>query len=209
MIGHPDAVGAPLLSLLKELMQIPELSGFALGGGTRLALEFGHRTSVDIDLFAHEPFDSSLCRDALANRFTGVQVVNQTPGSVCAIVSGAKVDLLHHPYPLLEPVATVSGIRMLSLPDIAAMKMNAVTNRGSRKDFTDLLALHDHGVPLENALDRFCAKYGPAGRFLAVRSLMWFDDADAEPDLQFHGSWSWPTVRARMLELAGELARRG
>jgi hypothetical protein len=87
------------------------------------------------------------------------------------------------------------------------MKVNAVTNRGSKKDFTDLLLLHEEGIQLNMALDFFCKKYGGGGRFLAVRSLAWFDDAEGEPDPVYLNGWSWKEVRGRVEQLVKNIIR--
>lgn len=202
---HDEAVSPDLLNLLRSLMVLPEVETFALGGGTSLALRFGHRKSIDIDLFTETAFDSSQLQDRIHSRFPDVQVVNRTEGSLCAVVRGVKVDFLLHPYRSLAPRTTLETIRVLSLADLCAMKVNAVTGRGSKKDFTDLLLLHDQGFSLQQALDHFCSKYGEAGRFLAIRSLNWFQDAEEEPDPFFLGGWSWPMVYERMTALAKSL----
>ena len=141
----------------------------------------------------------------LHSLFTDLEVVNRTVGSVCALVQNLKLDILYHPYPLLYGPVSEEGIRFLSLPDLAAMKINAVTNRGSKKDFVDLLLLHENGIPLEKALEYFCEKYGNAGRFLAVRSLSWFEDAESDPDPIFLNEWIWEDVRQRIEKLVEEI----
>lgn len=171
MIPHPKSVSASLLSLLRHLMTLPELKIFSLGGGTSLALRFGHRESVDIDLFSEQRFEPQYCIDAVRRSEKDTQIVNRTAGGVCAVIRNTKVDIIEHPYSLLSKTETVDDIRFLSLPDIAAMKINAVTNRGSKKDFSDLRLLHEQGIPLPQALRYFETKYGEAGRFLAIRSL--------------------------------------
>lgn len=116
-----------------------------------------------------------------------------------------KIDILLHAYPLLGEYSWLDSVRCVSLPDMAAMKVNAVTNRGSKKDFSDLLLLYDNGISLTKSLQFFCAKYGTAGKFLAIRSLNWFEDADAEPDPMYLNGWTWAYVRERMMKLAEQL----
>ncbi len=198
---YSESVIPELLKILKIIMKRTEFDNFFLGGGTSLALRFGHRKSIDIDLFTTDSFNSAQSIDSLHSLFPDLEVVNRTVGSVCAVVQKCKMDILHHPYPLLGNPFIHGNIRFLSLPDISAMKINAVTNRGSKKDFVDLLLLHENGIPLEKALDYFCQKYGNAGRFLAVRSLAWFEDAEAEPDPVFLNGWIWSDVRYRIEEL--------
>jgi hypothetical protein len=207
MIDHRDSVPAPLYTLLRSFMQMPALEQFALAGGTSLALRFGYRRSVDVDLFTRAPFDTGACLDALTERYRAVALLNRTAGSLSVAVDGAKVDLLLHPYPLLGEVETDgdTGIRALSVPDVAAMKVNAVTNRGAKKDFVDLLFLHQNAIPLRTSVDLFCRKYGEAGRFLALRSLAWFDDAEEEPDPLMLNGWTWPRVRRGIERAVREL----
>ena len=197
----PESVSPELLNLLKVIMMKNEFYKFVLGGGTSLALRFGHRQSIDIDLFSIDPFDSGQCISFMHSLFTDLEIVNRTTGSVCVVVYKCKLDILHHSYPLLYEPVVDDGIRFLSLPDLAAMKINAVTNRGSKKDFIDLLLLHENGISLEKSLDYFCEKYGNAGRFLAVRSLSWFGDTESEPDPIFLNGWTWKDVRHRVQKL--------
>jgi hypothetical protein len=191
--------------MLHTLAGLEELRGAALGGGTSLALVFGHRRSADLDFFIPEPFDSIRLQEALARSISGIQFVNRTAGSLCATTGRVKIDILQHSYPLLHPYASLAFVPCMSLPDMAAMKVNAVTNRGSKKDFSDLLLLDENGIALPDALDLFCRKYGQAGRFLAIRSLNWFDDTIGEPDPLFLNGWTWPEVRSRMEKLARTL----
>ena len=160
MMFYSESVSPELLKLLKVIMKEDKLGKFSLGGGTSLALRFGHRRSIDLDFFTINSFDTGQCIDILHSLFDDLQVVNRTVGSVCAVVQNIKLDILHHSYPLLYEPVTYEGIRFLSLPDLAAMKINAVTNRGSKKDFIDLLLLHENGIQLIKALDYFCEKYG-------------------------------------------------
>jgi len=63
--------------------------------------------------------------------------------SLTVDVGGVKLDLLRHDYCLLDPKELVDGITLLSLPDLAAMKLNAVANRGSKKCFYALCVILD------------------------------------------------------------------
>jgi predicted nucleotidyltransferase component of viral defense system len=204
---YTKSVSSELYTLLCGIMQDKGFETFILGGGTSLALRFGHRSSIDLDFFSVPKFDSSRFLDMLREKYENIDIVNRTPGSICAVINDYKIDFLHHPYPLISEPAGKENIRFLSLPDIAAMKVNAVTNRGSKKDFTDLLLLHEEGIQLNMALDFFCKKYGEGGRFLAVRSLAWFADAEEEPDPVYLNGWSWKEVRGRVEQLVKNIIR--
>ncbi|MFH2115120.1 MAG: nucleotidyl transferase AbiEii/AbiGii toxin family protein [Spirochaetota bacterium] len=205
MIPHPESVSPELLELLLVLARLEELRGAALGGGTSMALVYGHRRSMDIDFFLVDAFNSIVLQEALARSIPEIQFVNRTAGSICATTGQVKLDILHHSYPLLRRYTSLDSVQCLSLPDMAAMKVNAVTNRGSKKDFTDLLLLNENGISLSDALDLFCRKYGKAGRFLAIRSLNWFEDTIGEPDPLYLNGWTWPEVRQRMENLGKAL----
>jgi hypothetical protein len=201
-----DAATPELLELLHELFRIDDLEAFSLGGGTSLALRFGHRTSDDIDLFSQAAFDTESLLQSLCGRFSKPEILNRTSGSLCLAIREIKVDILHHAYEQLEPPSLDGGIRFVSLADIAAMKVGAVTNRGSKKDFSDLLLLHQSGITLSDAVELYCRKYGGAGRFLALRSLQFFDDAREEPDPCYLNDWTWALVEAEMTGLTAELS---
>jgi hypothetical protein len=194
-----------MLELLEILPTVDGLEDAVLGGGTSLALVYGHRRSVDLDFFLADSFDSQKLAAALYSRFPGMEVLNRTRGSLCVIADSVKIDLLHHPYPRLDEGQKLGALRLASRSDMAAMKVNAVTNRGSKKDFCDLLLLTELGIELPGAIEFFCRKYGPSGRFLALRSLAWFGDADAEPDPLFLNGWTWSSVRERMASRARAL----
>ena len=204
LISYPQSVKPELLSILKSIMTVPAFARFSLAGGTSLALRFGHRTSVDIDLFSFESFDSMLVQAQLAVIFPGSEVLNRTTGSLSVNVQGIKIDFLHHPFPLLAGTEHDGSIRIMTLADVSAMKVNAVTNRGSKKDFIDLFALHLNGFPLKQSVDNFCTKYN-GNKFLAIRSLLWLQDADQEPDPVFLQSWTWTAVRETIIHLADTL----
>ena len=202
-----DAVPRKPFNILQRLMDLKSLSGFALGGGTSLALRFGHRRSVDIDLFSPAAFNTEVLLNAVRTLFGQTEIHNRTEGSLSVGILGVKVDILHDAYDLLEAPSLLDEIRVLSLADIAAMKVNAITNRGSKKDFSDLLLLHRNRISLSQALDHFCSKYGEGGRFLAIRSLQFFDDARKEPDPNYLNGWTWELVEQDIDRLARALNR--
>ena len=134
------AVKPELLELLNKLMLINEFSDFYLVGGTALALYDGHRISVDIDLFGKCSLDESVFTTLLKNVGQTI-VLSQNPKILIYSVNEIKVDFVNYQYRLIEPGNIIDGIRILSKKDIAAMKLNAVAGRGSKKDFFDIVQL--------------------------------------------------------------------
>ena len=197
-----DAVPDSLLNLLMQLAPLPALAGFSLGGGTSLALRFGHRLSVDLDFFTTLEFDASQLADQLG--MIGATTVNLAHNSLSLDARGTKLDFLRHAYPMLARPEEISGIRFLSLPDVAAMKLNAIANRGAKKDFFDLCELERHH-PLPAMLEWFETKYQTADSFTVIRSLGWFEDAELEPDPVSLNGDDWRTVKSRIREMISKL----
>ncbi len=135
------------LELLKKLMLVSELQDFFLVGGTALALQLGHRISIDINLFTHNDFDTKELFLKLNTQFEISNLTENTntlnfnitfPEKSENII---KIDLIKYSYPLINPIIKFDGIRLLSVEDIIPMKLSAVAGRGSKKDFYDIYKL--------------------------------------------------------------------
>lgn len=200
---HFAAVPGSVRDLLRLLAPLPALEDFSLGGGTSLALRFGHRLSVDLDFFTTGEFDTEQLAERLG--MSGAIQVNRAPNSLTLDVQGTKLDFLRHAYPLLAPPEEIEGVRLLSLPDVAAMKLNATANRGAKKDFFDLCELQLHH-PLPTMLDWFEMKYRSADRFTVIRSLGWFEDAELEPDPVPLNGHDWHFVKTQLRSMVSDLA---
>ena len=199
---HLDAVPKPVAVLLRRLRGHSALTGFALGGGTALALRAGHRLSVDLDYFTEDEFSTGALFEALG--LEGATAVAVSRNSLTLDAGGVKVDLLRHAYPQLAPVEKIDGMALVSLPDLAAMKLNAITNRGSKKDFYDVAELLA-SYPLTKLLDFFSRKYAATDAFAVIRSLAWFEDADAEPDPVSLTGHTWEEIKGRIVKSISEL----
>ena len=178
MSYRSDAVSPALLDILHRLLPSPVLETFYLVGGTALALQLGHRRSVDIDLFTHTPFDTQAVADWMVQDVQATEIDTGT-NTVRCFIDGIKVDILAHQYPLIEPLFMVDGIRMASLPDIVAMKLNAVANRGAKKDFWDIAALLSR-FSLDQMLAFYGRKYRSGNTWTVIKSLSYFREAEAE-----------------------------
>ena len=195
----PDAVR----ELLGALSASAVVEGFALGGGTSLALRFGHRVSVDLDFFSVNAFDPEelVTREGFPPKHT---VLGRSDGSLTVEINSVKIDFLRHDYPLLEPMELTEGMNLLSLSDVTAMKLNAIVNRGSTKDFFDLVrSLED--TRLDSCLDLFERKYPNTDRFVVIRSLAWFEDAEEEPDPLVPTNLDWEDVKVRITQAVEKL----
>ncbi|MGL4398645.1 MAG: nucleotidyl transferase AbiEii/AbiGii toxin family protein [Luteolibacter sp.] len=187
-----DAIPEPVKELLVRLAPHPALENFALGGGTSLALRFGHRLSVDLDFFTAVEFSPEELMSNLS--LGGATVTGRAANSLSIDADGVKLDLIRHAYPLLDPVERIGGISLISLPDLAAMKLNAIANRGSKKDFYDLAELLNH-YTVRQMIGFFSVKYPNTDPFIVIRSLAWFEDADQEPDPLPRIAITWDEVK--------------
>ncbi len=143
---HTEAVEPRTFSLLKELMELPSLQLFSLVGGTALALRYGHRSSVDLDLFYHEKFDHTIIENELIHKFGDnfdYESGHKKIGIFCSIHK-IKVDIIHFPHLPIASIETNNKIRMYSSADIAAMKIQAILGRAKKKYFWDLYELLQH-----------------------------------------------------------------
>jgi predicted nucleotidyltransferase component of viral defense system len=113
--------------------------------------------------------------------------------------------MIKHSYPLLDELSLIEGIRVASLKDLAAFKLNAVAGRGSKKDFWDVATLLDH-YSMKQMLDFFSQKYPVADLWHLIKSLTYFGDAEAEQiqilDLQ---GKSWELIKNLILTAVMEL----
>ncbi|MBN2235222.1 MAG: nucleotidyl transferase AbiEii/AbiGii toxin family protein [Opitutales bacterium] len=195
---HTEAVDLVLWNLLLDLMATGPLRDFNLAGGTALGLLYGHRTSVDLDLFSDQAFDAPKLGTFLTERF-GLAESSIESNSVTGVIRGIRVDCIAHRYPMIAEPQHRDGIRLLAVEDIAAMKLNAIANRGSKKDFWDLYELMQH-FDRPQLLGFFKQKYPSANLWTVEKSLLWFDDADMDPDPRCLKGRSWMQIRDAIAE---------
>lgn len=174
---------------------MPHLEHFYLVGGTALALQLGHRESIDLDLFTPEPFDKAELLDTLNASFDDVRVDSEGTSMLITNINAIKVDFVKMSYPILFPPILDEGVRMLDIKDIAPMKLKAVTQCGSKKDFFDIYFLLEH-ISMEDMLHLFMEKFKQHEIFHVVKSLSYFADAEnyADPNV-FDASVTWKKVK--------------
>ena len=137
---HQETVDESTLELLIQLQNKDYLKGFYLAGGTALALSMGHRKSVDIDLFSDFKFDTAAILENLSADFV-FQLFFSASNTIKGSINGIQIDILAHRYPLVGEPLFAENISMLSIEDITAMKLNAITVSGQRvKDFIDTVS---------------------------------------------------------------------
>lgn len=183
--------------LIKELQAIPELKELRLVGDASLALQLGHRISIDLDLFGS--FDSSLPLEMFLFDFENVNKTGSNRFMQFFEIDGVKVDFVNYNYPWLNEPLTEEGIKLASIEDIAAMKINAIINRGTKKDFIDIDFLLER-YSLVQILELYQQKYGVKDYQIALRCLSYFEDAENETMPRMLVKKDWKTIKSDIIE---------
>ncbi|NBR15772.1 MAG: hypothetical protein EBU01_14525 [Crocinitomicaceae bacterium] len=192
------------LELLKSLMQKEYLNSFVLVGGTALALQMGNRESIDLDLFSNADFSSNEVLSSLLNDYK-IVVNNQLKQTLISTINQVKVDFIKFHYPFIRPFVVIENIRMASIEDIAAMKLDAITGRGSKKDFYDLFFLLQH-YSIDDLFSFYSEKYPHQTTFHVIRSLSYFDDAEIQPNpIVFDKTITWEVVKQKIISTIQEI----
>lgn len=193
---HYSTIDKSTLEILTRLMASPYFSKMSLCGGTSLALQIGHRKSIDIDLFGQIDLDDITAANTLSSIGT-TQTIKKSQNIHIYTVNGIKVDLVNYPYPWIKPIITKDTIRLGSKPDIAAMKLAAVAGRGSKKDFIDIYFLLKE-FSLSELLAFYNQKYSDGSSFMVLKSLTYFNDADDDPNPVLLIPTSWEQVKTNI-----------
>lgn len=179
------------LELLKSLSAQPELKGMRLVGGTSLALQYGHRQSVDLDFFGHIEVTMDEVLEMFRRIGGSLLVLNRTKNILQVVVDGVKVDVVNYScYDWIDCPIEEDGIVLASAKDIAALKINAIEGRGSKKDFVDVYLLLQH-FSLDDILTFYAQKYPEYSILRALFSLTYFADAEDMdmPTMFIDDSW--------------------
>ena len=192
-----STVESTTLELLKRLQQLPVLSNTRLVGGTALALQLGHRKSIDLDFFGQIHDNSQELREALQT-LGMLTVLSDSKNIHIYVLNGVKIDIVNYTYPWIDDVVCKDGIRLASPKDIAAMKITAIEGRGTKKDFVDIYFLLKT-YSLNNILDFYAQKYSDSSSFMAMKSLAYFEDAEEDPMPYMFVDVSWDEIKRSIL----------
>ena len=209
-MSEPKSVVAPhLAQLLREIGPVLNQYGLTLVGGTALALHLNHRRSLDLDFFGAEEFDPDerfLELEEKLGSQHAIEVVGKDRNTLNRLVEGVKVDLMRHGYPETSPPVDWEGVMISAPEDIAAMKLNAIANRGAKKDFFDLYFLLQR-FSLSQLLESYGKKYRNHDAFFVIQSLTYFDDAEAQPEPELQKEVSWYDVKSAIVRAVKDFER--
>jgi hypothetical protein len=152
--------------LLKRISENDFFKQFYLAGGTSLALQIGHRESIDLDFFSPNEFSSTI----LHTFPTKYEVIRQYDNSIEIFANKTKVMLFYFAYPLLQDILCINNLRLANPIDIGLMKLLAIQGRSTKKDIIDLFFIDKEIISLEKLLEMFEEHY-PKETFNSYTSL--------------------------------------
>ena len=194
-----STIDTTALELLKKLMCFDDFLNMRLVGGTALALQIGHRKSIDLDLFGDIDFDNVNTAKVFAD-FNNTIILKRSKNINIFSIDDIKVDFVNYSYPWLQKPLLLDGIRLAGIEDIAAMKLAAITGRGSRKDFIDLYFLLQK-YNLKEMLRFYRNKYFDGSEYLVLKSLTYFADAENDIEVEMIKDISWVKIKTYILDI--------
>ena len=189
-----ETIDVKTLELLRRIQGIPVFSGLCLVGGTSLALQIGHRKSVDLDLFGEisgDEFSISKELNALGN----VIQLKKSENINMYSINDIKVDIVNYPYKWIDEKIVHDEIILAGKKDIAAMKLAAVTGRGTKKDFIDIYFLLQN-FTIEDLLFFYNNKYDDGSEFMVLKSLIYFEDANEDETPFMLAPIDWQQIKS-------------
>lgn len=178
-----------------------------LAGGTALALQIGHRISYDLDFFTPKPFDRRIIINQL-QKFN-FQLEQESGGTILGKLAETKFSFFYYPYSLLYPTKDFLGVAIADLKDITAMKIDAISSRGTKRDFTDLYFLAKE-FSISEMLQFYDKKYSvlQPNKIHILKSLNYFVDADkdANPSMVVK-NYSWLEIKNYFNQEVPKIAR--
>ena len=186
------------LELLKTLAQAPILSNMRLVGGTALALQYGHRRSIDLDFFGQTTESVEELSEALKEYTGGLTLLSASKTIRVYRIRDVKVDIVNYNYPWIDEALKEEGLMLASPKDIAAMKVNAVMGRDTKKDFIDIYFLLQH-YSFEQLMRFYLEKYADGTVYRALMSMTYFGDADPQPMPYMFVNVTWESIKEKIL----------
>ncbi len=170
----PNVLPSYSHKVLDFIMLNEHFSSFYLAGGTALALQIGHRESIDLDFFTQENFNANIISSFTKFPFVANTLQNN---NISLIANDTKVTFLYWPFPKLKNLVTIGNVRLLNPQDIGLLKLLALQGRHTRKDIIDLYFIDKEVITFESLFELF-EKYYPKESFNIFGSVKeLFDDS--------------------------------
>ncbi len=191
-----QTISAECLELLRNISTSDFFADYVLVGGTALALQIGHRNSVDLDFFGKIEIDTELYVEEL-KKIGNVNVLKVSKNILITSINDVKIDFVNYTYPWIDEKIITENITLASKKDIAAMKLNAISGRGSKKDFIDLYFLLNE-FSLKEMIGFYREKYTNHSEFGMIKSITYFEDADKEEAPEMFLDFDWKSCKEKI-----------
>jgi hypothetical protein len=197
---HEKTLYLKTRQVLENIQSEEILEKFYLAGGTALALHLGHRKSVALHFFSsrYPPHEQLL---QYLNQYNP-KITQQDIGTLDVFINDVKVSFFEYNYPLLEDTTSYQNIELASVIDIACMKLVAVSQRGTKKDFVDLYKiLQEHEFPKIYAEFEKKYKNTEFQKLHILKSLVFFEDSEEDPEPDYLEQIEWENVKKFFVDL--------
>jgi len=196
---HEKVLSKRILELLNDIEPDPSplLHGWILAGGTALALREGHRVSDDLDFFRTDDLDVRVLHESLG-RYGDYETLQEADHTLTVLLRGVKLSFFRVRDAFIFDGTPYRFFEIADMRDIALMKLIAISNRGSRKDFIDLYTILRHEYSLHDYFELLPHKYGSSriNTYHVLKSLTFFLDAENEPMPRMLEPFNWDECKA-------------
>ncbi len=197
---HWEALATQTRQAFEALAALPAPADFYLAGGTALAMQIGHRVSYDLDFFSSVNPLGQVERAVLVGQLQclpSVIIKRESAEQLYTTIMGVEASFIFQHHPLLRPTIEVTGVHLAQPIDIGLMKLSAIKDRGTRRDFIDLYCLKD-SAPFETLFQLLPQKYFDRPDFTVhlAYALQYFNDAETDTrELRTLKRISWSAVK--------------
>lgn len=201
-----ETISAEMREILGDFGQSKIAEKFYLAGGTALALQIGHRHSIDLDFFSPTE-DIPSIRPQLDSALGGI-LADSAWGNLVYLVKDVRVGFYGYGFALVAPKTKIGDIQLASVEDIALMKLDALLSRASRKDFYDLYFIAQT-IPLSTIFQKAPQKYPSVRDFESqtAKRLVYFENAEHESDPILIKPVAWDNVKKFFIEEARKIQK--
>jgi len=207
---HREILTPPQETVLVASSTISRAWGAYLAGGSGLALHLGHRRSVDFDWFTPKTLQPRDVLKDVQSLGLPVQIRQNDEGTFLGQVGGVDFSVFRYRYKLVDRPVAFEGCGLASLRDIAAMKMTAIVQRATKRDYVDLHAIFTTGrVELADTVSAMKAKFPGVDPSLALRALTYFKDVEQQPMPAMLAKTSWEDVKRDLVLVRNRGLDRG
>jgi hypothetical protein len=194
---HTNTVSPQLLEIINKVSANNAFDGFRLCGGTALALQIGHRISVDADFITESIEDKDLLLKNILQVFPHATDINTGAFGIFLKVDGIKVDFLSWDIPFIRPAVEEDNIKFLNIEEIAAMKIFAILQRGEKKDYMDIASLLSN-YSLKQIIDFYLERHKGSDAALVIRYLSSYSDIENQPAPIMLNGISWLEAKSKL-----------